>query len=190
MRYLCFDSALNEVYTLLLLQKSLPNHICLFAGTKDETIWHVAPWLFQLTAENIYTTWQQDPNCHLDRCLIIDSKTSLTELKEHLQQFVYKNKNNQTFYNRFWDAAILPSLLEKMSVEAVTDFFETIDAIYINDDIGFWKLSLNHKCRLIKEPISIVQIFPSDADTANTIAPPSTNTATTSPNPRRRFFSE
>lgn len=186
MRYLCFDSALNEVYTLLLLQKEYPHHTSLFQGTKDERIWHVAPWIFQMTHENIYKKWD-DPNCHLQRCLIIESSSDLNSVKEHLQQFIYKKINDAIHFNRFWDAKILPQQLERMERNDLLSFFEEIGAVYVEHEKSFLKLSIDKKDRLAKQMITEKELF----DNEN-LPPITEETKEEEPKveakPKRRFF--
>lgn len=189
MRYFCFDSALNEVYTLLLLQKEFPHHVNLFAGTKDESIWHVAPWLFQINDENIYEKWE-DPNCHLERCIILETPVALHELKEHLQQFLYKKVTNKTVYNRFWDAKVLKSQLEKMSSAALSDFFEAIKDLFIQQDNSFIKITVDAKDRLKVEPISTSKLFSKTRLITPENSIPPIQEIDEKPKPKRRFFTD
>lgn len=186
MRYLCFDSALNEVYTLLLLQKEYPQHASLFQNTRDEQIWHVAPWVFLITNENFYRKWR-DPNCHLQRCLIIESPSSLNSLKEHLQQFIYKKIKDVHHFNRFWDAKVLPQQLERMDSNALRSFFEEIEAVYAEHEKGFLKLSVDKKDRLMKQMITEQELFsnenPPPADEEINVEEPKMEAK-----PKRRFF--
>lgn len=186
MRYLCYDSALNEVYTLLLLQKEYPQYVSLFQNTKDERIWHVAPWIFQITNENFYKKWN-DPNCHLQRCLIIETSSNLNSLKEHLQQFIYKKINNVNHFNRFWDANILRRQLERMDSKELLSFFEEIEAIYVEDEKGFLKLSADKKDHLAKQPITEHGLFNNESrlPVAEEVKAEEPKTEA---RPKRRFF--
>lgn len=189
MRYFCFDSALNEVYTLLLLQKEYPTHVSLFSGTKDEQLWHVAPWIFEIGLENIYEKWK-DPNCHLNRCLIIDTPISLTELKEHLQQFIYKEIDQKTYYNRFWDATILLHQLEKMNKKQLLDFFESIKDLYIKHENEYFKLTVDSKDRLIKQTIASSLLFSNEVPTTIQDTPEESDETKEIVKPKRRFFTD
>ncbi|HTN45469.1 MAG TPA: DUF4123 domain-containing protein [Flavipsychrobacter sp.] len=189
MRYLCFDTALNEVYTLLLLQKEYPSYLSLFHGTKNEAIWHVAPWLIAITNENFYKKWN-DPNCHLERCLIIESSAHIKDLKLHLQQFIYKKVNQSDHFNRFWDAKVLLQQLERMSSEERLHFFEEIEAIYLEDYDGFLKMSLDRKARLVKENVTEQQLFSPADRVATTMEQLPEQQTKPEIKPRRRFFTD
>jgi len=193
MKYLCYDSALNGVYTLLLLQKEYAAHTSLFKDTKDEKLWDVAPWIFALDddAQNVFAKWNDDYNCSLKRCLIIETPVSLNELKIHLQQFIYKKTEGITYFNRFWDAAVLPKQLGRMNTKQLADFFEEIKNIYAHNGATALKYTLDKKDRLVEDTISIKQIFSgeNEVDEEKTTEP-STTTPDKQEKPRRRFFTE
>lgn len=158
MKYLCFDSALNEVYTLLQLQKEYTVYFNLFKGTADEYIWDVAPWLFQIDNDYIYKD-RQDPNYSLKRCLIIETPTAIRELTVHLQQFIYTKINAVKQFNRFWDAAVLPELLKRFDTKQLVLFFEEIAAIYVQDGDDFLQYSCDQKDRLAIKKILKKDLF-------------------------------
>ena len=151
-RYLCFDSALNEVYSLMLLQQEYKSHVSLFKDTVDEGIWDVAPWIFKIGNSNFYRKWD-DPNMSLQRCLIFETNFSLQELKEHLQQFIYKKTEGVTYFNRFWDAKVLKQQMERFDTNELTSFFEDINSVYMKEENGqqFLKIFLDKRNRHAKQ---------------------------------------
>jgi hypothetical protein len=159
-RYLCFDSALNEVYTLMLLQQEYKSHISLFKDTSDEGIWDVAPWLFEIGDSDFYKKWE-DPNISLQRCLIFETAMNLKEIKEHLQQFIYKKIEGITHFNRFWDAKVLKQQIERFDAKELTAFFEDIDAVYMKEESGqqFLKIIIDKRSRHAKQLIHETDLF-------------------------------
>jgi hypothetical protein len=187
MRYLCFDSALNEVYTLLLLQQEYPVYRSLFKDTTDEDLWEVAPWLFQIEHDFIFKK-NDDPNFSLKRCLIIETPVSIKELTIHLQQFLYVTVNGKKQFNRFWDAAVLTQQLPKMNSSQLTAFFEEIVSVYAQQENEWLQFSLNKKDKLFSQPIATNTLFNRETTKENT--EPASNSPTDQQPKRRRFFTE
>lgn len=173
-KYLCFDVALNEMYSLLKLQEQYPQHKCLFEGTRDEKIWDAAPWLFEID-ENVFNT--QDKFLSLKACVIFETSVKLEELCTHLQQFINKKRDGKEYFFRFWDARVLEEYLKSSNEKQLEIFFEEIENIYTESEEEQYlkKMSLSRYNRLVTENISTSQCFHTKAATDNKIAPTAIN---------------
>ncbi len=161
MKYLCLDMAINTAYPVIPLQQAFPVNQCLFKNTDDEFIWDTAPWLFALDQQDFYTA-VTDPLITFHHHLVIESNEGIDFLREHLQQFLYQQKDNKTHYYRFWDARVLLRELPQYSEERLNLFFKDyILAIYLEEDNKdqLLKLSLNNRQLLQIEKCSRSQVF-------------------------------
>ena len=173
MRYLCFDTAINGSFTLVLLQQEYPVQQCLFQDTKDAGIWDSAPWLFE-TGSNVYARINH-PMASLHHVLFFDSTENLDALREHLQYFIYKKIEDKEHFFRFWDARVLRKYLDRCSTAEVTNFFgEVVDAIYLEDQESdaFVSLSINKKGKIDKQKIQRADFFPGDTKPLNELKDP------------------
>jgi hypothetical protein len=196
MKYLCLDMAINTAYPVMPLQQVFPVNQCLFKNTDDEFIWDAAPWLFALDQQDFYTL-VSDPLITFHHHLLIESAENIDFLREHLQQFIYRQQDNKTFYYRFWDARVLLKELPLYSEEKLNRFFNNyIQAIYIEDGHKdqLLKLSLNTRQLLNIEKISRSQVFApvkhTEAAVAETAAPKTNypDSTTSAPVKKRRFW--
>lgn len=128
MKYLCYDTALNETYTLVKLLKKYPRYISLFAGTDDEPIWDAAPYLFE--AEDNFYELKKDPFIKLDRCIVFETKESLVETCRFLQYYIYQWPGNSSTYFRIWDARVLLRHLPQWEVGKRQQFFGFFNCFY------------------------------------------------------------
>lgn len=169
--YLCLDMAINTAYPVIPLQKEFAENECLFKDTDDDFIWDVAPWLFNLNQQDFYNT-VTDPLITFHQHLIIESPENITFLRQHLQQFLYIQKNEKTYYHRFWDARVLLKEIPTYSEEKLNRFFNNyIQAIYMEDGHKdqLLKLSLNKRRLLNIEKITRSTLFaPVAVSTAHT----------------------
>ncbi len=161
MRYLCFDTAINNEYTLFRLRQEYAAQQCLFQGTRDENIWDAAPWLFR-TDDDFYARLSH-PLVKLDHCLLIDSPEPMSNLCEYLQAFIYRKEKGKELFFRFWDARVLHHYLAHASAARQQEFFgDMIDAVYLEKTAQqFVRLSLNQQRLLQAEAVPAAQLFPS-----------------------------
>lgn len=196
MKYLCLDMAINTAYPVIPLQQAFPVNQCLFKNTDDEFIWDTAPWLFALDQQDFYTVIT-DPLITFHHHLVIESNEGIDFLREHLQQFLYQEKDHKTHYYRFWDARVLLRELPHYSEERLNLFFKDyILAIYVEEGNKdqLLKLSLNNRQLLQIEKLARSQVFmpvTDIADTSNVTTIQKTNypdTPATTPAKKRRFW--
>ena len=132
MNYLCYDTALNEGYTLLKLQEAYPNYISLFAGTDDCNLWDAAPFLFELK-NNVYEL-KENPLIQLDQCIIFKTNDDLKMVLNYLQSKMYVTKDDRQQYFRIWDARVLVNYLKFCDKIEFDIFFEVFQSFYTEQD--------------------------------------------------------
>jgi len=128
-RYLCYDTALNEEYTLIRLLQQYPRNISLFSGTDDEGIWDAAPWLFEVETD-FYALRKKDPLIRLDHCILFETGEPPEEVIRFLQGIFYKNTGEGPVYFRVWDARVLLENFREWSEKDRQTFFEFFDCFY------------------------------------------------------------
>lgn len=132
MKYFCYDTALNEEYTLIQLMQKYPRHTNLFAGTDDERIWDAAPWLFELNS-NPYELKGQNL-IQLKYCIVFETKEPVKSVLDYLHSKIYINENGQDRFFRIWNAKILVNSIKTWCANHVSDFFNVFDAFYTESD--------------------------------------------------------
>ncbi|MCH5720989.1 DUF4123 domain-containing protein [Niabella hibiscisoli] len=121
MIYLCYDTALNEEYTLVKLLQKYPDYISLFKGTDDENIWDAAPYLFEVK-DNFYEL-RKDAFIQLDHCILFETNETKEEVCRFLQYYMYKKMGDRIAYVRVWDARVLTKHLAGWEEKEKQQFF-------------------------------------------------------------------
>lgn len=128
MVYILFDTALNGLYTLMILQKNYPENRSLFEGTKDKDLSDVAPYIFKV--DQSFFEKMSDPYISIEAMVVIESESKMEILLDHFHQFMYKKINGRENYFRFWDARVLARFLPACNESMLADFFEGISCFY------------------------------------------------------------
>lgn len=132
MKYLCYDTALNEEYTLVQLMQRYPKHTNLFEGTDDAGIWDAAPWLFQLNSNPYELKGGQF--IQLDHSIVFETNELLKTVLDYLHARIYVKESGQDKYLRIWDARVLLKRMPTWSKDELRDFFQVFDAFYTESD--------------------------------------------------------
>ncbi len=147
MIYLCYDTALNEEYTLVKLLQKYPDYISLFKGTDDENIWDAAPYLFEVK-DNFYEL-RKDAFIQLDHCILFETNETKEEVCRFLQYYMYKKTGDRTAYVRVWDARVLTKHLPAWDEKQRAKFFEFFKAVYTESEdkerLDKWQLGRFNK---------------------------------------------
>lgn len=134
MRYLCYDAALNEEYTLFQLQKIFPKHKCLFEGTADEQLWDVAPWIFEIQGP-VFSLFDKDVLASFKRTTVFESYLAINEFCEFLQHYLYHKEKDKEYYFRFWDAKVMALYLDSSDAQQLSEFYgDGISTIYCDEN--------------------------------------------------------
>ncbi|MGE9312446.1 DUF4123 domain-containing protein [Niabella sp. CJ426] len=136
MMYLCYDTALNEEYTLVKLIQKYPGYISLFTGTDDQDIWDAAPYLFEVS-DNFYEL-RQDPFIRLEHCILFETHEPKEEVCRFLQYYMYKKTGSKTAYVRIWDARVLVKHLPVWEEKERVNFFQFFKAVYTEQENEEW----------------------------------------------------
>lgn len=132
MTYLCYDSALNEEYTLIKLMERYPSYISLFNGTDDAAIWDAAPYLF--LADEDFCSMREDRLIQLDNWILFHTKETLSEASSFLQYYIYRNIDGKLNYHRIWDAKVLKNDIGGWHLKELEKFFSVFDAIFFENE--------------------------------------------------------
>lgn len=136
MIYLCYDTALNEEYTLVKLMQKYPDYLSLFKGTDDEAIWDAAPYLFEVS-DNFYEL-RQDPFIRLEHCILFETHEPKEEVCRFLQYYMYNKTGVKTVYVRIWDARVLVKHLPAWDERERVHFFQFFKAVYTEQENREW----------------------------------------------------
>lgn len=156
MRYLIYDTALNGLPTLLVLQKYYTVNQSLFKGTKDEALIEASPWLFRVDSE-------QDGNLseEMDLSMLFtlqfDSAGDIHALSTHLRKFIYQVIDGREYFFRFYDARVLKKFLPTCDEEQVLEFFGPIDQFMIGGDTENEVIQFRQEHGILKkQPITFI----------------------------------
>ncbi|MBO9595819.1 MAG: DUF4123 domain-containing protein [Niabella sp.] len=199
MQFLCYDTALNEEYTLIRLLQRYPRYWSLFAGTDDEQIWDAAPYLFEVDSD-FYDLRKESGLIRLDHCILFETDEPGVAVVQFLQRFIYPGTMEAPVYFRVWDPRVLLEAFPAWSEKERLLFFEFFDRFYTegadNAWLDCWKPDARY--RLNREPVQKATVFPVNrpAPLAETQAadekpeeqPDAVHSET--PPKRRRFFIE
>ena len=133
-RYLLYDTAVNGMYTAFMLQEHCPVNRALFAGTPEENLLDVMPWLFKL--DGPVTEKITGPDGSYKAAVIVDSVDNLEVLLMHLKKMLYKEVDGQAHFFRFWDARVLHKILPRYSWPELAAFFGPVHAFIADDGNG------------------------------------------------------
>lgn len=203
MRYLCYDTALNEEYTLVRLMQRYPQYVSLFSGTDDERIWDAAPWLFDVDTD-FYRLREKDPLMRLDHSILFETGEPPEEVVKFLQGVFYKSTEGGPVYFRVWDARVLLKSFSEWSEKDRQVFFEFFDCFYTEGaEPGYmnrWTPGVRQD--LVAEKRLLSELFPvepvgdrqaaavDDRTLEGAAGPPPVSEQDPLPPKRRRFFIE
>lgn len=135
MQYLLYDTAINELYTLLHLQQAYPQNESLFKGTEDASLLDVAPFFFTID-KPLPQELLLNVHISLQRLIIIETKKTLEETCKHFRAFIYQKIKGQNHYFRFWDAQVMKKYLPSCEEWQLQAFLEGIKTILLIEDIN------------------------------------------------------
>lgn len=195
MRFLCYDTALNEEYTLIQLVHRYPHHASLFRGTDDEGIWDAAPYLFEVTSD-FYSLRQESALIRLDHCMLLETEEPLDEVIRFLQGFVYQAGDAGPVYSRIWDPRVLLKEFGEWKEKDRHLFFGFFDCFYTECTgeafLDRWKPDGSRQ--LMAERVRKAAIFPENEATITEVIPDEKQEEPAAipeaPPKRRRFFIE
>src|SRR5882757_246936 len=102
MRYLIYDTALNGLTTLLVLQKYYEVNQSLFKGTKDEVLMDVAPWLLQVD-DRLDENLGNETDVSMQFVFSLECPGDINMVSTHLKKFIYQTINGREYFFRFYD---------------------------------------------------------------------------------------
>ncbi len=182
MIFLIFDTAINDQYTLIQMQNQYKNHKSLFHGTKDEALFDISPYIFEIDASLFEK--MEEPLLNFKQLVYFQTNESLEEVIIHFQQFIYKLINNKEYFFRFWDARVLIRYLHEGNAEQLKVFFGNVNAFFVEDSAKhtFQKYEIGRKNNLLNVELQkklFLEIIPTNQ-------PESTNN--NEQPKKRRFF--
>ncbi|MCF3111507.1 DUF4123 domain-containing protein [Niabella sp. CC-SYL272] len=201
MRFLCYDTALNEEYTLIRLLQQYPRYGSLFTGTDDEQIWDAAPYLFEVDS-NFYELRGDSSLIRLDHCMLLETGECMEAVVQFLQQFIYRNGQTGLVYFRIWDPRVLLREFAEWSEKDRVMFFEFFDCFYTEaaDEALLDQWKPDRRYELTRMPVRRAAILPDreapemepQGETAEEPQAFNEETAPVKdvPSKRRRFFIE
>ena len=110
------------------LQNSLVEHESLYRGRKEETLWHVAPYLVRCEREDEFFQWVVTQGWGDSWGIFLTSSANLEELRKHFRQFLMvtledDEEGEKEVYFRFYDPRVLRIHLPTCTAEEIEQFF-------------------------------------------------------------------
>ena len=109
------------------LQNSLVEHESLYRGRKEETLWHVAPYLVRCEREDEFFQWVVTEGWGDSWGIFLTSSANLEELRKHFRQFLMVTLEDggeeKEVYFRFYDPRVLRNFLPTCTPDEATEFF-------------------------------------------------------------------
>jgi hypothetical protein len=134
MKYLIYDTALDELHTLLLLQKYYGVNESLFKGTKDASLIDVSPWLFQID-DKLKENLDNEMEVSLQFPCLLESPADIHMLATHFRKFIYLTIEGQEYFFRFYDPRVLEKFLPTCNKDQIREFFGLIQYFIAEDTV-------------------------------------------------------
>jgi hypothetical protein len=122
MKYLIYDTALNGLPTLMILQKYYAVNQSLFKGTKDEALIEASPWLFLVDSEQDENL-SAETDLSMEFTLQVEFVGDIHTLSVHLKKFIYQMIDGREYFFRFYDARVLRRFLPTCDEDQLIEFF-------------------------------------------------------------------
>ena len=122
MKYLIYDTALNGLSTLLVLQKYYAVNQSLFKGTKDEVLMDVSPWLFRID-DRLDENLGNERDVAMQFVLSLDCPGDINMVSAHLKKFIYQAIEGREYFFRFYDSRVLGKFLPTCDRDQLIEFF-------------------------------------------------------------------
>jgi hypothetical protein len=97
----------------------------LYRGQKEETLWHVAPYLVRCERDSQFFQWVLEQGWGASWGIFLTSEASLEDLRKHFRQFllVKIEEDDKEVYFRFYDPRVLRAFLLTWTPQETTEFF-------------------------------------------------------------------
>jgi hypothetical protein len=150
MIFLIFDTAINDQYSLIQLQKQYENNKSLFHGTKDEALSDISPYIFEIDA-SLFDKMDK-PLINLNQLVYFETDETIDKVVDHFQQFIYKLIYNKEYFFRFWDARVLTRYLQECNADQLSLFFGNVRSFFVEDPTkkSFQKYEMGRKNNLLQ----------------------------------------
>lgn len=122
MKYIIYDTALNSLHTLLLLQKYYGVNESLFKGTKDQSLIDVSPWLFRID-DKLKENLSNEMEVSLQFPLLFEAAGDIHMLAAHFRKFIYQTIDGREYFFRFYDPRVLEKFLPTCDKDQIREFF-------------------------------------------------------------------
>ena len=128
--------------------------LCLYAGSAEETLSHVAPYLFMLE-KPAFTNWVLTEGWGQSWGVFVVSEAEPLALHQHLKRFLYvRPANGPALYFRFYDPRALRLFLPTCNADQLQAFFGPVRYFITEDNDADFALNFSlDNGRLVQERV-------------------------------------
>jgi len=113
------------------------DHKCLYKGDAEQSLYHVAPWLFTFELDSSFAEWYLASSGQQNWGIIVESEADMKTLYLHFKKFLWvQTEFNKKLYFRFYDPRVLPTFLETSELEQLTEFYGPVHKFIIESNNG------------------------------------------------------
>lgn len=152
MKYLIYDTALNSLHTLMILQKYYGISESLFKGTKDEALISVSPWLF-LIDDKLNENLSHEMEVSVKCSLLFESWGDIHMVSTHFRKFIYQTINGREYFFRFYDPRVLEKFLPTCDKDQIREFFGPVQHFIVEGKSKEESIQLSPENGLLKRQV-------------------------------------
>lgn len=128
-----------------------PKHDSLYRGGKEQTLFAVAPYIFQFSAPTQFSDWFTDKGWGDSWGVMLKSPWPLPEMHKHFRRFLMVNtEDGQQLYFRYYDPRVLRTFLPTCDAQQLREFFGPIDYFIVEDENPEYALRFKQENGLLK----------------------------------------
>lgn len=126
-------------------------HDSLYRGGKEQTLFAVAPYIFQFSSPTPFSDWFIDKGWGDSWGVLFKSPWPLPEMHKHFRRFLMVNtEDGQQLYFRYYDPRVLRTFLPTCDPQQIREFFGPIDYFLVEDENPEFALRFRHENGILK----------------------------------------
>ncbi|MEO6832652.1 MAG: DUF4123 domain-containing protein [Chitinophagaceae bacterium] len=136
-------------------------HDSLYRGGKEQSLFAVAPYIFQFSSPSAFSDWLVDKGWGDSWGVFFKSTWPLAEMHKHFRRFLLVNtEDGHQLYLRFYDPRVMRIFLPSCGTTQLREFFGPIDYFLVEDENPEYALRFRHENGILKtERLKFEDVF-------------------------------